>query len=197
MNSARKKPTSVFAKAGNLLLIGLLLVVLVSPDAKSWVLKQFVSIGLFKADIKHNKEAKPANSLALNFSFVDENGKAVSVADLKGKVVFINFWASWCPPCRAEMPSINAMYNKLKDDDRFVFLFVSEDDNLATAKAYMQKNKFTLPILNSSGAIPAEMYNGTLPTTTILDKEGNIVMMHEGMANYNSDGFLKQLKGLL
>src|SRR5688572_23258507 len=125
MNSAQKKPASVYAKAGNLLLIGLLLLVLVSPDAKSWVLKQFVSIGLFKADINQEMKTKPANSSAWNFSFVDENGRTVSISDLQGKVVFINFWASWCPPCRAEMPSINAMYNKLKDDDRFVFLFVN------------------------------------------------------------------------
>jgi thiol-disulfide isomerase/thioredoxin len=197
MNSATKKPASVYAKVGNLLLIGLLLLVLVSPNAKSWVLKQFVSIGLFKADLSQDKITKPANSSALNFSFVDENGRSVAVSDLKGKVVFINFWASWCPPCRAEMPSINAMYNKLKDDDRFVFLFVSEDDNFAAAKNYMQKNNFALPVFNSSGNIPAEVYNGTLPTTTILDKDGNIVMMHEGMANYNSEKFLKQLKALL
>src|SRR5687768_13830039 len=131
MDTVKKKSSSIYAKAGNLLLIGLLLVILVNPDAKSWVLRQLVSVGLFRADIDHNKKTKAVNAPDIQLSFADESGKTASISDLKGKVVFINFWASWCPPCRAEMPSMNAMYNKLKGDDRFVFVFISEDDDLA------------------------------------------------------------------
>jgi thiol-disulfide isomerase/thioredoxin len=197
MDSAKKKSNPVYAKIGNVLLIGLLLLLVLNPDAKSWMLRQLVSVGLFRAEIDHDKSKRAASDATAAFSFTDQNGNTVSVSELKGKVVFINFWASWCPPCRAEMPSMNAMYNKLKDDNRFVFVFINEDDNLATAKKYLQSKQLTLPLFTHSGAISPQIFNGVLPTTTVLDKQGNIVMMHEGMANYNTDNFLKQLRGLL
>jgi hypothetical protein len=85
----------------------------------------------------------------------------------------------------------------LKDDDRFVFLFINEDENASKAKAYLQNNSYAFPFVTRAGNIPREIFSGTLPTTVILNKEGNVVMKHEGLANYNADKFLKQLNGLL
>jgi thiol-disulfide isomerase/thioredoxin len=183
-------------KNGVTILLGsLVLVLIVSPDAKSWLLQQLVSVGLFKAEIeKDGVENLPENA---SFSFSDASGRLTTTADLKGKVIFINFWASWCPPCRAEMPSLNELYKKLKDDDRFVFLFMNEDDDKRKAVEYLKKNGFTIPLCNSAGEVPFEIFGGTLPTTIVLDKDGRIVMNHTGMAGYNTDGFMKQLKELL
>jgi thiol-disulfide isomerase/thioredoxin len=183
-------------KNGVTILLGsLVLVLIVSPDAKSWLLQQLVSVGLFNAEIKKDGLADLAQSPA--FSFTNAAGQTASTASLKGKVVFMNFWASWCPPCRAEMPSLNELYKKLKDDDRFVFLFMNEDDDKRKAVEYLKKNGFTIPLCNSAGEVPSEIFSGTLPTTIVLDKDGRIVMNHTGMAGYNTDGFMKQLKELL
>lgn len=188
---------SNIGKADNLIFIGLLLLLLLNPDAKSWVLKQLISAGLFRAEIK--KEALDGNAQAANvsFDFREENGKISSTARLKGKVVFINFWATWCPPCRAEMPSLNDLYNRLKDDKRFVFLFVNEDEDMAKAKSYLQSKGYTIPLITKAGNVPAEIYTGTLPTTVVLNKEGKVVLKHEGIADYNTITFINQLKGLL
>lgn len=180
-------------KAGNFLFVGLLLLLLFNPSAKGWVLRQLMNIGLFKAEIR--KEA-PATNLE-SFSFRDEKGNTTSTANLKGKVVFINFWATWCPPCLAEMPALNDLYNQLKGDDQFVFLFLNEDDNLSKAAAYLQSNGFAMPLVSTAGSVPSAIYTGTLPTTVILNKEGKIVYKHEGLANYNSIEFINQLKALL
>lgn len=172
------------------------LVLIVSPDAKSWMLQQLVAVGLFKAEIK--KEAVNDNSTAnTEFAFTNSTGITATTASLKGKVVFINFWASWCPPCRAEMPSLNDLYKKLKDDNRFVFLFMNEDEDKTKALQYLEKNNFTIPLYNRSGDVPNEIFSGTLPTTIVLNKLGEIVLKHEGMAGYNTDAFIKQLKELL
>lgn len=101
------------------LMMLLLVVLIVSPSAKSWVMQQLLSTGVFNADIK--KEGVSTTSSNTTFSFTNAQGIPASTASLKGKVVFINFWASWCPPCRAEMPSLNELYKKLKDDDRVCF----------------------------------------------------------------------------
>jgi len=179
----------------SILFYALIIVFLFSPDAKSWLLKQVVSTGLLKAEIK--KDSDKNTSEAVTFSYTDAKGEPATTADLKGKVVFINFWASWCPPCRAEMPSLKNLYQKFKDDDRFVFLFMNEDEDKNKAIEYLEKNSFTIPLFYSSGNVPREIFSGSLPTTIVLDKEGKIVLKHQGMAGYDTEGFIRQLKELL
>ena len=179
----------------SILFYALIIVFLFSPDAKSWLLKQVVSTGLLKAEIK--KDSDKNTSEAVTFSYTDAKGEPATTADLKGKVVFINFWASWCPPCRAEMPSLKNLYQKFKDDDRFVFLFMNEDEDKNKAIEYLEKNSFTIPLFYSLGNVPREIFSGSLPTTIVLDKEGKIVLKHQGMAGYDTEGFIRQLKELL
>jgi thiol-disulfide isomerase/thioredoxin len=179
----------------SILFYALIIVFLFSPDAKSWLLKQVVSTGLLKAEIK--KDSDKNTSEAVTFSYTDAKGEPATTADLKGKVVFINFWASWCPPCRAEMPSLENLYQKFKDDDRFVFLFMNEDEDKNKAIEYLEKNSFTIPLFYSSGNVPRKIFSGSLPTTLVLDKEGKIVLKHQGMAGYDTEGFIRQLKELL
>ena len=188
--------TSLKKNAVTMLLGAFVLVLIISPDAKSWMLQQLVTVGLFKAEIK--KEAVNDNSsVNTEFAFTNSTGITATTASLKGKVVFVNFWASWCPPCRAEMPSLNNLYKKLKDDDRFVFLFMNEDEDKKKAIQYLDKNNFIIPLYERSGNVPNEIFSGTLPTTIVLNKQGKIVLKHEGMAGYNTDEFIKQLKELL
>jgi len=170
-------------------------VTVISPNAKSWVLEQLASTGLFRAEIR--KDGIKDNEPATSFSFINAAGVTASTASLKGKVVSINFWASWCPPCRAEMPSLNELYKKLKDDNRFVFLFMNEDEDKTKAKQYLQKNDFAIPLYSRTGDVPSEIFRGTLPTTIVVDKQGKVVLKHTGMADYNTDAFIKQLKELL
>lgn len=194
MDAKQNRSKSILKKAVNILFFGLLLLLVLSPDAKSWFLKQLITVGLFKAEI--TKDDKAADAPAAVFSFRDEKGNRMSTENLKGKVVFINFWATWCPPCRAEMPSLNNLYNQLKDDDRFVFLFMNEDEDSEKAKDFLLNNKYAFPLLTTGGNISSDIYTGTLPTSIVLNKEGKIVMKHEGLGGYGDD-FLKQLKELL
>ena len=188
--------TSLKKNAVTMLLGAFVLVLIISPDAKSWMLQQLVTVGLFKAEIK--KEAVNDNSsVNTEFAFTNSTGITATTASLKGKVVFVNFWASWCPPFRAEMPSLNNLYKKLKDDDRFVFLFMNEDEDKKKAIQYLDKNNFIIPLYERSENVPNEIFSGTMPTTIVLNKQGKIVLKHEGMAGYNTDEFIKQLKELL
>jgi len=179
----------------SILFYTLIIIFIFSSSAKSWVLQQVVSTGLLKAEIKDDSNKNLTE--AVPFSFTDSNGKTATTADLKGKVVFINFWASWCPPCRAEMPSLENLYRKFKDDNRIVFLFMNEDNDTGKAIAYLEKNDFSIPLFYSKENISNEIFSGTLPTTLVLDKDGKIVLKHQGMAQYDSESFANQLMQLL
>lgn len=178
----------------SILFYGLIILLIFSPAAKSWLLQQVVSTGIFKAEIKQDASESLPDGAA--FSFTDANGKMATTADLKGKVVFINFWASWCPPCRAEMPSLENLYQKLKENNNFVFLFINEDDDRNKGINYLQHHDFTLPFYQASSAVPQEIFNGSLPTTVVLNKQGKVVLKHTGMARYDTEKFAQQLTEL-
>ena len=188
---------SIIRKAGNYIFFGLVLLLLFNPNAKAWLLRQLMATGLFNAGFKKEASIPKPPSEVPGFNFRNEKGNIVSATDLQGKVVFINFWATWCPPCRAEMPALNDLYKQLHKDERFAFLFLNEDNDPAKAAAYLQSNGFAMPLLSISGGVPSEIYSGSLPTTVVLNKEGQVVYKHEGLARYNTTEFIQQLKDLL
>lgn len=179
-----------------ILMTAAILILLLNPNAKSWFLQQLMHTGLFNAKIT-NKSPEPAVVPADDFSFESENGSVQSTSALRGKVVFINFWASWCPPCRAEFPSIEKLYVKLKGNPNIFFLMINEDTNLSAANAYLHQESYTIPYYKANSNVPIEIYKGSLPTTVVLDKKGNIRFHHTGFANYSSKKFVKQIEDLL
>lgn len=168
---------------GNVLFYGAILLLLFNPAAKGWLLQQLMAAVLFKAEIKKEAPAISQSPAVTAFSFRDEKGAIVSTADLKGKVVFINFWATWCPPCIAEMPSLDDLYKQFQDDERIVFLFINEDDDAGKAVDFLAKKGYTMPIVTRAGGVPSEIYSGTLPTTVVLNKEGNIFLKRKALQN--------------
>ncbi|MCD0477767.1 TlpA family protein disulfide reductase [Chryseobacterium sp. LC2016-29] len=146
------------------LFVGIFILLLVSPDAKAWLMRQIISTGLLNSKIEKKSVGKPLEeinpSISESFTVKDENGKIINVSGLKGKVVFINFWASWCPPCRAEFPSIQKFFEKYRSRDELVFLTVNLDEDLDAGKMYLEKEKFTVPFLFPNGNIPKEYFSG-------------------------------------
>lgn len=180
-----------------LILAALLIALLVSPDAKAWLMRQMIATGIFNSSIEAPAGAGEKTSDAMPFEIMDENGTIINTAQLKGKVVFINFWASWCPPCRAEFPSIQKLYDKYRTHPDLVFLTVNLDDNPELGKVYLSDNHFTIPFLTAVQTIPKEYYSGSLPTTVVLDRQGRIRLHHTGMADYSRNSFYNQIDLLL
>lgn len=129
--------------------------------------------------------------------FKDENGKTISLRSLKGKVVFINFWATWCPPCIHEMPSINDLRKTFKDNKDLVFLMVDVDGKIEKSKEWMKKKKYDLPVHVPDSEIPRELFTGSIPTTIIVDKQNNIIGRQVGGADYSSKEVIDLMTKLL
>ena len=133
-------------------------------------------------------------SADFNLTLLDENGATKSLAEFKDKVIFMNMWATWCPPCIAEMPNINKLYKEMGDEVAFVM--VSLDEDFETAKAFNKRKGYNLPIYTLQSNRPPMYQSSTVPTTYVIDAKGELVLTHKGMSNYNTSKFKKFLRGL-
>lgn len=134
-------------------------------------------------------EAKALPSL----SMTDITGNTVDLASLKGKKVFVNLWASWCPPCRSEMPSIEALY-KQTDKDKVAFVMLSMDNDFDAAKSYIKSSGLSLPFYYPAGNIPSMFNVEGIPATFIFDEKGELIKQNMGAEDYNSQQYVKLLQ---
>ncbi|WP_296313296.1 TlpA family protein disulfide reductase [Winogradskyella sp. UBA3174] len=129
-----------------------------------------------------------------NWQLKSDKNYIINFIDSKGKVVFVNFWATWCPPCIAEMPSIQELYSEYKDD--VVFLFVTNEDFQIVEK-FMTKKKFTFEVFNPINTIPNQLLTKSIPRTFIINKKGEIVVDESGALDWNSKTVRQQLDQLI
>ena len=124
-------------------------------------------------------------------------GKLINMEDYKGKVIFLNFWATWCMPCVAELPSINKLYKEFKNQN-IVFLLIS-NEQLEKVARYHKKKKYEVPfyIIDNDGAIPQQYYSRSIPTTFIINKEGKIVKVSIGAEDWDDKKFIDTIKKML
>lgn len=120
-------------------------------------------------------------------ALTDAAGNSYDLQKLKGRVLFISFWAPWCQPCREEMPSIQALYNRFKDNPQFQMMTILYREDLAKAEAYLKENNFKLPVFLDSNGATAEAFGVTgIPETYLVDKKGILRERHIGPEDWNS-----------
>lgn len=143
---------------------------------------------------KNTPKVAIGDAADLDVEFFNEAGELVNLSDMPQQPYFINFWATWCPPCIAEMPGIAELYADKKDNVNFVL--VSFDTDFEKAKAFKAKKGYDFPIYRVAYDLP-EMYNtGSLPTTIVIDGRRRLALSHMGMADYDTDDFRAYLEGL-
>ncbi len=182
---------------GTALMLLFFATLIISPDFKTWVMRQIISTGIMNAKVEKKESVSHSKVVAEHLVVMDSLGNTKTTSDLKGKVIFMNFWASWCPPCRAEFPSIQKFYERYKDNPDVIFFTVNLDEDPAVGKSYLKKEQFTVPFLVPASAIPSAYFNGSLPTSVVLDKTGKIRLHHTGMADYSKNSFYKEIDALL
>jgi len=147
--------------------------------------------------IKTTKPLQPGIQVP-NFVFADMNGKEVSLSDHRGKVVLLNVWATWCPPCRQEMPSMQRLYEKFKGES-FEILAVSIDSEGREAVApFMREMNLTFPALLDPRETIMSLYGITgVPESFIIDKDGILVKKIIGPINWASSEVFLFFKDLI
>lgn len=129
-----------------------------------------------------------------SFRVVDNNGKVVELSELKGAPIFVNYWATWCPPCIAEMPSIQNLYDNY--NEKVHFLFVNNEDP-AVVRSFMDKHNYDLPLHNIVGRTPDLFETSTLPTTIVISPKGRVVLYKTGAARWDSNKMFKMMDEMI
>jgi peroxiredoxin len=133
-----------------------------------------------EAAVKAGKDRKPAP----DFTLKDANGKSVKLSDYRGKVVLLNFWATWCGPCKIEIPWFIEFEQTYKDKGFSVLGVSMDDDGWAAVKPYLENRKVNYRVLLGDDEV-GNQYGGieSLPTTFLIDREGRIASQHIGLVS--------------
>jgi peroxiredoxin len=134
---------------------------------------------------------------ARDFTLKTVDGGEVTLSGLRGQVVFLNFWATWCPPCRAEMPSMEALYQRFKDQG-LAFAAIDLMENAAAVEGFVRENGFTFPVLLDAGGMAGGQYGvQAVPTTFILDRDGGIIAYAAGARDWATPKMFDAFEKLL
>jgi peroxiredoxin len=134
---------------------------------------------------------------APDFTLRTMNGPNMRLAEQRGRVVMVNFWATWCGPCRQEMPQLDRLYQKYKSSG-FVLLGVNVDDDSRKAADVAGKLGVSFPVLLDTDKAVSKLYDlSTMPSTVIIDRDGKVRYVHRGYLNGYEENYDKQIRELL
>ena len=136
-------------------------------------------------------------SMAPSFTLPSRSGDTVSLAQLKGKVVMLNFWASWCGPCRQEMPLLDQMHKRYSALG-FTLVGVNVDANSKDAEQWLSKTPVSFPVLFDRESKVSKLYDvSAMPSTVFIDRQGNVRDVHRGYKTGDEGEYLNQIRALL
>ena len=180
------------SQRNNIFFLIIILIILIPQTRQPLQVLLHKGLALFSPSIEDKNERKFVKDY--NWQLVDETGQTFNFNDAEGKVVVLNFWATWCPPCIAEMPSLEKLYNAYNED--VVFLFVSDEKQDVISK-FKQKHKYQFKVYSALTAFPKEFNVTSIPRTFVIDKNGAIVIDKTGAANWYSDSVIATMDDLL
>lgn len=180
------KAKSIWGKFSDLLFIAFI-IILLNKDGRIFFQQMILNTGLF-GNIEQN-ENTPISEANWYWSLIDENGNKVQLADFKGQKIFINTWATWCPPCNAEMPYIIEL---MKLSPNTTFLFVT-NENPEKVIPHLNKKDWDIPVFYNIQQPVEELAYQSLPTTFIIDENGVLIHKSAGMKKWNNQNVVDLL----
>ena len=177
----------------NLIFIGVILVLLI-PQTRIPIQRAFHKV---LATVR-NPSAIDANDreklTPFDYKLATIDGTLFEAPIGKGRVTFISYWATWCPPCIAELPSIEALYADYGDKVDFILISQEKPERI---RKFLNKKNSVLPAVNPRMKTPETLFERSIPTNYVIDKNGTIVVKKKGAANWNSDSVRTLLDTLL
>ncbi len=165
-----------------------LVIAMIFPTSRKVVSATIIRYSMFQP--RETEDVIYVKDSDFDWSLRDINGERHSFSEFKDKAVFLNFWATWCPPCIAEMPSIQRLYDEY--GDKLVFVLASSED-IKTLNRFLEKKEYTFPVYILDSRVPDVFASRSIPASFLISPEGKILMKKQGAARW--DG--KKVKALL
>ncbi|MEA5000846.1 MAG: TlpA disulfide reductase family protein [Endomicrobiaceae bacterium] len=134
---------------------------------------------------------------APDFTLQDLNGQKVSLSDFKGKVVFVDFWASWCPPCRQSIPAVEKLYEEYKDNGNIVFLGINLNEDKSSVSKFVEKQKIKYTVLMSDKKVISNYKISGIPAFFLIDQKGNMYNKYVGYSPDSENSWKEDIKKLI
>lgn len=180
------------SRRNNIILLVIILVMVIPQTRQPIQILLHKGLALFSPSVVDEEERVTLKDY--NWKLVDDEGNSLDFSEAKGKVVFVSFWATWCPPCIAEMPNIEKLYQDYKND--VVFLLVSNEEQ-EVISTFKEKKGYDFKVYSSVTKHPDAFETRSIPRTYILDRKGTIVVDKSGAADWNSNSVRDLLDTLL
>jgi thiol-disulfide isomerase/thioredoxin len=181
------KSKSFLGKSSDIFFI-VFIVLMLTSDGRVLFQRIILNSGLFSS-VEANKP-QALTTQELNWSLIDLDGEAHALKEFEGKPIFINFWATWCPPCNAEMPGIIELMEQAQGKVNFVFVTRESPD---LVKEHLESKGWDIPVFLYSGSPSESLSAEVLPTTVVINTKGEIIHKSNGMRKWNTSDALNLL----
>lgn len=187
---AKKKWYSIVFDA----VFAIIIVLLIIPSTRTEVSSFFIRLTSLPPSVLDSDEQFNISNQSKSWQIYDMQGNKVSFSSLNEKPVFLNFWATWCPPCVAELPGIADLYEKYGKEVNFILV---SNENRAVVQAFANKKVFDhLPFYQNTN-VPSEFSSQSIPTTFILNRDGKVILSKKGAARWNSGSVKEVIEQLI
>jgi peroxiredoxin len=170
---------------------------MISPDPLWHRIRRLLGAAALLACAAASASTVQPSSMAPDFTLRSVDGPNLRLNEQRGRVVMVNFWATWCGPCRQEMPQLNKLHDKYRDAG-FVLLGVNIDDNVRAATDLATKLGLRFPVLLDTDKSVSRLYDlGSMPATVLIDREGRVRHLHRGYREGYELTYDQQVRALL
>lgn len=188
------KKKKLFDKITDVLFI-VLLVALLFPSSRTAILVSVKRVIAFSPRTIKEEERVSISPDKFYWELETLEGQKLNLKDYAGKVLFINAWATWCPPCIAEMPSIQKLYDEMKADTDVVFLLITNEKK-EIVQTFLSENDYDLPVFLAKSSTPELLFSPSIPTTFLISPDGEIVLREVGSKKWHGEGTIELIRSL-
>ncbi|WP_430812020.1 MULTISPECIES: redoxin family protein [unclassified Carboxylicivirga] len=174
------------------LLFTLLVIAMLIPTSRKIVSSTIIRYSMFQP--RESKELTYLSNNDYHWQLEDLDGNLLDFSTLKGQVIFLNFWATWCPPCIAEMPSIQRLYDDYKDS--MAFVLVSQESK-TILRDFIDKKGYTFPIYVLRSRQPEVFTSRSIPASFLISAEGQMIMKKQGAARWDGSNVKELIDDML
>lgn len=188
------KEKKLIDKAGDIIFLFFVIAMIV-PSSRMAVTVAVKRVFAFSPREISQEERVSVQSDGFNWPMESLKGERANLSDFRGKALFINEWATWCPPCVAEMPSIQKLYDALKDDEDVVFIIITNEKR-EVVEAFMDDGGYNFPVMLARSNPPELFYSRSIPTTFLVAPSGEIVLKEVGSRKWHGDDTIELIRSL-